>query len=1314
MHVRFFLVLLLLISCILLKYIFDVFYSMSPYLASMQSSKKLGRLTSRKNGIWIFRKPGTWWIDGNLCMGFANQRMGLINMVAFAWLYDLVLILPSAIDDFDWFQRVNSSISENRKVSIATFYDVAFLRAFLTDIGVRYTESTPKNFNLRIQHFKGKRDIFEKLRRDQSGIIHFECLHKTFIWDDPLLLHLRNRMESILLPSVEISEHIRIALSALGTSFTAVHGRIEEDWIDYCESEAKNVTVSGVQSFRDCYISPGEIAKIVANRGISKDQLVYLASGNPKLLRDAFLAEGFNRVLSRDDLLVANNLSISDGREIRATFDFYICSAATVFFGNVFSSFSYEVKAKRSAEYRLSYYYTLDGKCDEKTCDVEAHRWDVSTMEVPPSLRLPSHSLDKPIGKANVEEIDSSKYIKVTGFVVDKFLSWRTTAIQIQLSDGIPFANIPISSLNCLLEPASNLKNCTFTALVPVRLVSKSRTISVRAFLSNSGAVELAGSPLIVDYFDDRPVIWLYFPNNKHSSGGPEALHQIHNMANKLGYRSLFFKGNEAYRTTDSIFVSEFSPQMLNHQDIVIVPEGAPAIDILPSVRQRGVRVIVYYLGQHLHWLSDKQKLINFFDERRYMIPLCLSEHFVNMYWCSEKSVVTTPMAETFYEDASAWRANGGLSQKENIILFDWDPTEEMSSFDPSQVKLPSGMSLVHLKGYSRHEVVNLYKKAKVIFDTYSTGMERASYESCLYDVVVIPPSSGPANNFATYPIDPVHRWSLWNTTQLSSLIVSAINNYPQSLATTKKFKDFTIQMRHDFPSQTASFVSSNGILLRTVALTHEDKHAALVLALGFLVNYPLARVEILVDSSAYFYFEFMPLIRDLSLHGYYDSIHVVQIDPLDYSLGMICSILTAIEGSSAYGTFVVIVPPSSLFVGSDLTSIIPQVYASTTDYIYSDEVFFGRIDVLHSALLNRAGLVLRNYKDFLIKNRVGWTDFLCRHMHAFLRIVSHDLSAQTCINGFFASQVIHQRYEKIHATKLCDNYHRTIGSRLWGRLNLNILDRFSTFESDCEKEKLSKVSRVQPPPIAIFYHLSPLGPWESIVKEQLKSLSNAQSPSIPSLISLVKTFFVGISAKNSTDRDQAIRVLRREITPTGNMTSNMKLRILSEKGCQKNEASTLNVAQRFCGNHHQDYLVLYFHSKGVTHSPNDGSGDWRRYMSKFVIEKHFDSCVHALQGGQYDVCGVEFSKSGVDSSGFRWGPHFSGNFWWATCKHLTVLRALDPCSDNRYLAETWVASKFDTRIRNLWHTGFPESDITWRGYSSQKSDFFRDTLAEN
>ena len=121
-----------------------------------------------------------------------------------------------------------------------------------------------------------------------------------------------------------------------------------------------------------------------------------------------------------------------------------------------------------------------------------------------------------------------------------------------------------------------------------------------------------------------------------------------------------------------------------------------------------------------------------------------------------------------------------------------------------------------------------------------------------------------------------------------------------------------------------------------------------------------------------------------------------------------------------------------------------------------------------------------------------------------------------------------------------------------------------------------------------------------------------------------------------------------------------------------KSEGETINFLYDFCLN--TDCKVLYLHSKGVTYDNNIPIRDWINLMEYFLIEK-YESCIKTLD--EYDVCGVNYVCEETKPA------HFSGNFWWATSRHIKNLKRLDlnPPPDLgvfcRFMCEFWL---FDTQ----------------------------------
>lgn len=102
------------------------------------------------------------------------------------------------------------------------------------------------------------------------------------------------------------------------------------------------------------------------------------------------------------------------------------------------------------------------------------------------------------------------------------------------------------------------------------------------------------------------------------------------------------------------------------------------------------------------------------------------------------------------------------------------------------------------------------------------------------------------------------------------------------------------------------------------------------------------------------------------------------------------------------------------------------------------------------------------------------------------------------------------------------------------------------------------------------------------------------------------------------------------------------KMQHLQDFGRNGTESQTLNEVYKFCKTHPSS-KVLYFHNKGSLNF-NILNTNFRRALDCFVLNPQ---CIEALNYG-YDTCGWRLSPLPH--------MHYSGNYWWATCKHINKL----------------------------------------------------------
>lgn len=102
-------------------------------------------------------------------------------------------------------------------------------------------------------------------------------------------------------------------------------------------------------------------------------------------------------------------------------------------------------------------------------------------------------------------------------------------------------------------------------------------------------------------------------------------------------------------------------------------------------------------------------------------------------------------------------------------------------------------------------------------------------------------------------------------------------------------------------------------------------------------------------------------------------------------------------------------------------------------------------------------------------------------------------------------------------------------------------------------------------------------------------------------------------------------------------------------------EEKTLGALFEYCLDPlHSLDVVAYTHDKGTrvprTENPTRFAAqwEWRRRHEYFLFEVP-EGCISALLSGTHDTCGSDFKE-------LVYLPHYSGNFWWATCQHIRRL----------------------------------------------------------
>lgn len=129
-------------------------------------------------------------------------------------------------------------------------------------------------------------------------------------------------------------------------------------------------------------------------------------------------------------------------------------------------------------------------------------------------------------------------------------------------------------------------------------------------------------------------------------------------------------------------------------------------------------------------------------------------------------------------------------------------------------------------------------------------------------------------------------------------------------------------------------------------------------------------------------------------------------------------------------------------------------------------------------------------------------------------------------------------------------------------------------------------------------------------------------------------------------------------------------------------EWPTLQAMRGYCEAHDCD--VWYVHTKGASNCRPDvppyiqkNIRDWRAVMSRDVLGRHAE-CKRLLSEGS-DAVGP------LLSTGMPSGPHFVGNFWWATSAHIRSLQLITPeLSKDRNPAESWIGTRMGAVLTGM------------------------------
>lgn len=208
---------------------------------------------------------------------------------------------------------------------------------------------------------------------------------------------------------------------------------------------------------------------------------------------------------------------------------------------------------------------------------------------------------------------------------------------------------------------------------------------------------------------------------------------------------------------------------------------------------------------------------------------------------------------------------------------------------------------------------------------------------------------------------------------------------------------------------------------------------------------------------------------------------------------------------------------------------------------------------------------------------------------------------------------------------------------------------------------------------IFIIYHVAVMGRWRKIVKEQLELL---QTSGLGAQCQAIFIQAVGVSHPTQKRQVQLLW----QAYPFRD-----KVIFTTYRNLKDYEKPSIAQAQKIA-HEHPAAKILYFHTKGASHSTITLNNDYQRpftqaeiqaleayrYRMEYHTLKNWQTCVELLEA--YDTVGINWIADAPHAP-----PHFSGNFWWANASYLNRchlnFHQYPAIANTRYVYEMFIGS---------------------------------------
>ena len=346
-----------------------------------------------------------------------------------------------------------------------------------------------------------------------------------------------------------------------------------------------------------------------------------------------------------------------------------------------------------------------------------------------------------------------------------------------------------------------------------------------------------------------------------HRSGGPQHFHMVNSGLNRLGFDSEMFFVNPYYQDEYSKNISQelldrnnasrINPDMLSSKDILILPcrwslyisEEDEAV-----LRGKGVRFMVIVTAVAF---PEETMLLNLLDySRGTAVPFACSHymhHFYQLPWNWEKHVIWPPIANWVIEEYHKYneekRAGKAVKKEDHILM---DPDAKSGVVVPTDK--PTWTKLFKL---NRTELINEFKRSKIIHDVYLNGLEHMPREAVLFDCIPVLTMSDNGYDAIDFPLEQEYLVDELDHDFSAHVLEGVLEDYESIVHTLQPFKEAVLQRPKQLLSNLMHTFSSRFLLFRIIANSYAEEECALISALQILTHLPMASVELLVRPSS-------------------------------------------------------------------------------------------------------------------------------------------------------------------------------------------------------------------------------------------------------------------------------------------------------------------------------------------------------------------------------------------------------------------------------------------------------------------------------